>query len=281
MASRRGTLVQYFDPKRIKLGDTVIILGQTDSGKSILEYHLLSLMAGWFSYGISFTPTHSSKEMFARIMPRAFIHDPNKAHLESHINSIRRFSRARTRKGRDPRGNFIIFDDTAGDSAFMRSKAFDGYLFKNRHDKCSVLMTLQACKTISPAARENCKIVFAFYTANLAMRKDINQLFFGMLKPREFDELFDEATQNYGCLVLDKKAAAKSREWRDYIFWFRATLPEDIPRFKLCDENFFKLDRISNTHVEEEDDDEADAVAAAEGQIVRLTATGDVLHEVL
>jgi hypothetical protein len=214
--------------------------------------------------------------MFAKIMPRSFIHDPDKELLDSHIESIRRHARKRTKYGREPRSNFIIFDDTAGDAKFMRSKTLDGYLTKNRHDKCSIIMTLQGTKVISPASRENCKFVFAFYSPNLAFRKDINQIFFGMLKPKEFDELFDEVTQNWGCLVLDKKAAAKSRNWRDYISWFRATVPDDLPEFTLCDDNFFLLDRISGTDREDYDDiEDEDAM----DHIVRLTATGEVLHE--
>lgn len=217
MAQKR---VRYFDVTSLVPGSTIIIIGKRSSGKSVLQYDLMSRMKGWFSFGLALTPTQSSVEQLCQCMPRSFIAEQSPERLGIFLRMIKRLADKATREGREPRGSFLFCDDTAFDDKFMRCKALSEVFLNGRHSGVTVCLTLQYVMKIAPDTRSNADYVFVAYTNNMGDRKKIREAWFAMLTPKEFDELFDEATKNYGVLVLDSRASATSRDWRNCIFWY-------------------------------------------------------------
>ena len=72
-----------------------------------------------------------------------------------------------------------------------------------------------------PEARTNIDYVFALRENVKTNQKKLYEYFFGVFpKFSQFQEVFDQYTNNYECLVLDN--TAKSCEIEDCIFWYRA-----------------------------------------------------------
>lgn len=237
---------------RLEPGASIMIIGQRHTGKSVLQWDLLSHMQDWFSFGLALTPTESSRERLVQCLPVGLVQRQSPEKIENMMSMMDKINRKRARKGQVPKNACLICDDTAFDEAFMRSKAMVEMAMNGRHKKLTYIATLQYIKSVKPAARNNMDFVFIRYEGDLKIRKEIRESWFGALSKKDFDEIFDKATENYGCLVLDSRARANSRDWRDYIFWYRARVPEDIPAFRLCK---VQMDMIDKSCVREDGDD--------------------------
>lgn len=252
--SRFGT--KFFDVGRIKRGSSIMILGPRHSGKSVLQRYLLSRMRGWYDFGLALTPTLSSAEEFKKIMPAAFVRRQTPEQVSEMIEFMTKLNKARGKHGRDPKHAFLVCDDTAYDAKFMKSTGMLEMAQNGRHANITPIQTLQYLKNIPPAGRGNMDFIFVRYEGDLDVRKQIRKSWFSMLSPKEFDEVFDEATQNYGVLVRDSRAASNTRDWRECYFRFRAPAPEDIPPFQLCKKSYTVLSKFCTTGDDEDEYEE-------------------------
>jgi hypothetical protein len=245
MSSYSQKRLHYFDSSTIHKGSTILIIGKRFSGKSVLQYDLLSQMRDWYSFGIALTPTKTSAIEFARCIPKAFIHEQSCERVTKFMKMAKQLHDSAVDNNEPPRHSFLFCDDTAFDKKFMRGDPITHAFMNGRHDDVTVSITLQYCKTVTPAVRNNADYVFIMYTTDLVDRKMIRETWFSMFKSSEFDEILDEATRKFGVLVLDTRAAATSRDWRNCVFWYRATLGADIGHFRLCDDIFYKMEELA------------------------------------
>lgn len=236
--------------EKIKPGCSIMILGRRHSGKSNLQWELLSHMEGWFDFGLALTPTEESFLQLSGCMPSALIREEDPQLVQLLIEVMDSVNGTRKKKGKPVKNAFLVLDDTAYNETFMRHPIIQKLMFNGRHKKITVLWTMQYLKTVKPSTRNNTDFIFVRYEGDKKIRTEIYNTWFSQLTRAHFDQMFDECTKNYGCLVLDSRALVNSRDWRDSIFWFRARCIENVPKFQICNRNFQLLGKTCSFDVE-------------------------------
>jgi hypothetical protein len=109
---------------------------------------------------------------------------------------------------KNPRINFIIFDDLVGDAnAFKKShSAINNLCIKHRHLQCNLLFTTQYIKAIPPVLRRNLDIFVIFKFANVqSVVEQIYPEISGIIKEEDFEILFEYATKDkHNALIIDQ-----------------------------------------------------------------------------
>lgn len=224
--------------EKIKPGCSIMILGRRHSGKSCLLWDLLSQMDEWFDFGLALTPTEETFLQLSQCMPSPLIREEDPDLIELLMEVMDSVNGSRRKEGKKTKNAFLVLDDTAYNETFMRHKNIQNLMFNGRHKRITCLWTMQYLKTVKPSTRNNADFIFVRYEGDKKIRKEIYDSWFSHLERKHFDQMFDEMTKDYGCLVLDSRALVNSRDWRDSIFWFRARPIEKVPPFQLCNRNF-------------------------------------------
>lgn len=286
--------VPWFDAdKEIEPGVGILVVGKSHSGKSWLLHDLMRRMAGFgFQYGVAFTPSRSSRKMFAEYMPEDFILPPDPDLLKAELDMAKARTDRRERKGLAPEPNFIFADDTAFAKRFMRAGDAMGELFMNgRHyGPTTRAVVIQYPKSASPDTRQGADIVAVAYENQVHLRKFIYESWFNMIPTRkEFDAVFDEATLNYGFLIINTRKGNTARRWQDCISWYRVeTDPGLTPAPRLLPDRLYaiaalkrrmraKLEALQDAAIAagEAPAAEEDAEPAREKEVVRLDPNGE------
>jgi hypothetical protein len=103
--------------------------------------------------------------------------------------------------------NHIICDDLLGSSAFKSTgkSALTNLVLRNRHLSCNIHIATQSLKSIPKSMRNNTSLFVLFKFANKRIvLEDLYDEVSGILKPDQFEALYDHATENpHDSLVLD------------------------------------------------------------------------------
>jgi hypothetical protein len=243
MSERYKETVQFFNSQQqLMPGATVLVIGKRCSGKSWLLYDLMSQMSNWnFSYGLALSPTQSSRQAFARAIPELFIDKQSPQRLEHFVRTVNANYNRDVGRSRDPRRTFLFCDDCAFDNKFMRSKTISEVFLNGRQFATTCVLLLQYAFTVGPSIRMNSDFVFCFWDNSIKAQETYHSYFFNMMPKQTFKDVFSECTKDYGCLVMDVRKSATSRDWHDCVFWYKATAPDAIAPFQLCDRDFFRL----------------------------------------
>lgn len=236
--------VQYFDLAQMAPDCTFLIYGKRGSGKTVLLQNIMAHMAPHFSFGVAFAPTYDSIKMFEESIPKVFVSRPDVLYLEQFCKLAKDESELAKEKGETPRRSFILCDDCAARAKtpkddFYKSAPMEETFLNGRHDEVMCGCITQHIHKAPTYMRGNSDYIFVFYDSNLKNQDKIHEYWCGMLSKKKFKEIYNRCTEDYGCLVIDLKKAAIARDWRNCIFWLRAD--KDIPPFRMCDNDFFKL----------------------------------------
>lgn len=100
----------------------------------------------------------------------------------------------------------------------------------------------------------NADYVFVFNDIDHNNRRRLYENFFGIFPSRAiFDKVMDVCTEDYHCLVLDKRKTSNKVE--DRVFWYKA---KERPNFRVGSTAFWKYHMI-NFDPDAEDDEDAAA----------------------
>jgi hypothetical protein len=114
--------------------------------------------------------------------------------------------------------NFLIFDDLIGSSAFksVGRSALTNLVLKNRHLGCNILIATQSLKSIPKSIRNNTSLFILYRFANKKIvLDDLYEEVSGKLKPKEFEEIYDFATEgDHDALVMDFTGSSKELTFR-------------------------------------------------------------------
>lgn len=232
--------VRRFDPEtQLEPGASILIIGMRRSGKTYLLYDLFSYMEGWFRYGVLYTPTGSTQQLFKSCIPKTMIYRHGVERLQSFIRFVEGRHDAALEEGRRPDETFLICDDTAFDDKFMGCTALGDIFLNGRHKGLTLALNLQYFKKVGPALRGNADLVFIYYDPE--NEDEIYKTWFRGMDKKTFKEIYKECTQGYGCLVMDAARRARSRNWHDYVYWYEAAHVDDIPAYRLVHDDFFAL----------------------------------------
>eukprot|EP00966_Prymnesium_polylepis_P075735 1756123-Prymnesium_polylepis.1 len=197
--------------EQIAIGSTVSIIGKRGTGKTKMLMALMYKLRDKVDFCLAFTPTTSSAEEFAKVMPRQCIYDQGLS-LEV-IDRLMDTQTDNAARGSRVFSVLLILDDVSWDAAsFKRPAPTLSKLYRNgRHMRITVFCVHQYAMDL-----------------NLGLRGQIDL---------EFQCVLDKVTEDYGalCLLNNSKSTQKS----ECLFWYRAV--PTLPKFRLVNDIFWQF----------------------------------------
>lgn len=238
--------LRKFDVTKLRDDSVVIFIGPRNSGKSTNLFSVLKQHTG-IPIGIIISGTEGANHAFEKIVPKMLIYeDYDSAIIDKFLdrqkqimNQVNLEKKKYGRTDIDPRA-FLVLDDCMYDNSWT-SETNIRYIFLNgRHLKIFCLITMQYPMGIPPALRANVDYIFINRNNMIKEREKIYHQYAGMFPSFEvFNSVLTQTTENYECLVIDKKS--QSNKLEDQVFWYKADLNNN---FKMCSPELWQIQAI-------------------------------------
>lgn len=255
--------LKKFDPTKIKNDSVVVFIGKRNTGKSycmkdILNYHRD------IPVGVVISPTEKANGYFEKFIPKMLIYDDCdektiKKFLDRQVNITKERNVELKRVGSsniDPRA-FLILDDCLYDKRWPNDKNIRCIFMNGRHYKIFFLITMQHALGLPPVLRSNIDYVFIFRNNIVREREKIYNHYAGMFPSFEvFNQVMNQTTENFECLVIDNKV--QSNKLEDQVFWYKA----NETNFRMCSNELWDMQSLDQQrrdmglYEDEEDDNE-------------------------
>ena len=216
--------IKKFDPTKIDPCRVCVFISKRNTGKSTLVTDILYHKRN-IPMGVVMSGTEESNEHYKTFVPDTFIYgDYQPEVVEKVINRQRDIvKKAKTPEDKNDIKNsvFMILDDCMYDNKWTRDKNIRGIFMNGRHWKIFFMITMQYCMDLPPCLRANIDYVFILKENIIQNREKIYKNFFGIFPTFDsFNEVLNQCTENYECLVLDN--TSKSNKIEDCVFWYKA-----------------------------------------------------------
>ena len=224
--------------KVLKEDRTIIIIGKRNTGKTTCLKSICYHMRKRVDFVLAFSPTRSTRQMLAEIIPQSYIHSTFEPEVLERCVAVQTHAESRSRKV------LILIDDFAYDSALFKSDVMRELFLNGRHLRMGVIITAQYLMTVPPIFRSNTDVVMTFRENVLSVRQNLHKSFFGIFPTmQEFATAMDEVTKEYGVLVLNNASQSTSvHDTKDPpILWYKAKL--DLPPFYMGRRVYWQLHR--------------------------------------
>ena len=251
--------LKKFDMSNIEDDKVIVLIGKRETGKSFLVKDLLYYHQD-IPVGSVISGTEGANSFYSKIMPSIFIHsefsdDVIANYLKRQKKIVKHFNENKNAFGKssvDPRA-FMILDDCLYDPSWTKNKDVRSMFMNGRHYKSMFIITMQYALGIPPNLRTNIDYVFILRENIHANRKRLYEQYAGMFPSLEiFNQVMDQCTENYECLVINNNA--KSNKLEEQVFWYKADSHDD---FRLGHHSFWKYHQ-DNYDPEHENEDEFD-----------------------
>jgi len=256
--------LKKFDPARIAGDSVVVFIGKRNTGKSYCMKDIISYHRN-IPIGIVVSPTEKANGYFEKFIPKMLLYDePDekiiKTFLERQIKISTEKKLEMAKSGRTNIDNraFLILDDCLYDKKWINDKSIRAIFMNGRHYKIFFLITMQHAMGLPPVLRNNLDYVFIFRNNIVKERQKIYDNYAGMFANFEvFNQVMNQCTENYECLVIDCKT--QSNKIEDQVFWYRAK----EAHFKMCNTEMWNMQALEEQRslngggVKELDDEES------------------------
>jgi hypothetical protein len=215
--------------------------------------------------GVVVSQTERANGYFEKFIPKMLIYDELEDKLISkfltrQINITNERKRELAKHGSssiDPRA-FLILDDCMYNKAAMTDKNIRCIFMNGRHYKIFLLITMQHALGLPPDLRSNIDYVFIFRNNIVKEREKIYNHYAGMFPTFDvFNQVMNQCTENFECLVIDNKV--QSNNINDIVYWYKA---QDC-NYRMCSQNLWEMQALQDqrdlmgiTNDEEEEDNE-------------------------
>lgn len=259
--------LKKFDPTKIKNDSVVVFIGKRNTGKSYCMKDILSYNKD-IPVGVVVSPTEKANGYFEKFIPKMLIYDELEEkliskYLNRQINITNNRKRELAKHGSstvDPR-SFLILDDCMYNKSIMSDKNIRCIFMNGRHYKIFLLITMQHGLGLPPDLRSNIDYVFIFRNNIVKEREKIYNHYAGMFPTFDvFNQVMNQCTENYECLVIDCKT--QSNKLEDQVFWYKA---KEV-HFKMCSTEMWNMQSLEDQRSlqglgvnDDEDDEKYDA----------------------
>ena len=130
-------------------------------------------------------------------------------------------------------------DDLLADVSKWKKDTNINWIFMNgRHANITLILTMQYQMGIPPELRVNIDYLFICKETKKTELEKLYKYYASIFPSYDmFRQVLNQATQNYGCLVID--CSSNKNLLEDQVFIYRAQLHDDDPNFKICYEEFW------------------------------------------
>ena len=256
--------LKKFDPTKIKSDSVVVFIGKRNTGKSYCMKDIMSYNRD-IPVGVVVSPTERANGYFEKFIPKMLIYDELEEKLVSkflnrQINITKDKKRELEKHGSstiDPRA-FLILDDCMYNKASIKDKNIRCIFMNGRHYKIFLLITMQHGLGLPPDLRSNIDYVFIFRNNIEIEREKIYNHYAGMFPTFDvFNQVMNQCTENFECLVIDNKT--QSNNINDNVYWYKA----QDSNYKMCSQNLWEMQALQDQrdlmglmNDEEEEDNE-------------------------
>ena len=253
--------LKKFDPTKIKNDSVVVFIGKRNTGKSYCMKDIMSYNRD-IPVGVVVSPTERANGYFEKFIPKMLIYDELEEKLVSkflnrQINITKDKKRELEKHGSstiDPRA-FLILDDCMYNKAIMKDKNIRCIFMNGRHYKIFLLITMQHGLGLPPDLRSNIDYVFIFRNNIVKEREKIYNHYAGMFPTFDvFNQVMNQCTENYECLVIDNKT--QSNNINDNVYWYKA----QDSNYKMCSQNLWEMQSLQDQRdlmgINNDDEDE-------------------------
>lgn len=226
-------VLKEFDPevieKRRKTGNSpnILIIGKKHTGKTVLLEDLVYHQRDIPIYTVM-SETEEANHIYRHHHHELMIHSKfNGEIIDKLIQKQRQKIIECDRRGIDPAsrpemGMGLILDDCGYDKKIFKKENMRQIFMNGRHWKITCLITLQYMMDIPPELRANADYVFVLRNSIRKEQYKLWEHFFGIFPHfKEFQQVLEKMTNDYGCLVLDQ--TSKSTNITDQVFYYKAT----------------------------------------------------------
>lgn len=254
--------LRKFDPTKIKSDSVVVFIGKRNTGKSYCMKDILSYNRD-IPVGVVVSPTERANGYFEKFIPKMLIYDDLEEKIVSkflsrQINITKEKKKELEKHGSstiDPRA-FLILDDCMYNKAVTKDKNIRCIFMNGRHYKIFLLITMQHGLGLPPDLRSNIDYVFIFRNNIVKEREKIYNHYAGMFPTFDvFNQVMNQCTENFECLVIDNKI--QSNNINDNVYWYKA---QDC-NYKMCTQNLWEMQALQDQRdmMGINDDEEEDA----------------------
>ena len=210
--------IKYWDPKKMREGAVVLVIGRRGSGKSTLGQDILSYNRK-VKRGVCISATERVNPFWSKYIPSCFIHHDWDENI---VKDLFKMQQKCKKKLGYCEPAFAIFDDLMFDKSFVRSKQTRKIFMNGRHDKIFTIVTTQYIMDVPPDLRANIDYVLVLRDNIRANRERIYLYFAGVFPTfAAFDEVMQQCTTDNEALVLDQTSL--SYNISDCVFFYKAT----------------------------------------------------------
>lgn len=240
--------LKKFDPKKIKDDSVIVAIAARNRGKSVCIKDILSYHTS-IPIGMVISPTEHANSYFQDFIPKMLIHDEYTPELiTKYVQRQQKISGKYKKElenfgysSVDPR-SFLVMDDAMYDKTWGNDTNIRKIFMNGRHYKILFLLTMQFPMGISPVLRTNIDYVFIFKENIKKNKERLYEHYAGMFPNLQvFEQVLDQVTQDYGCLVIDNRAIGSKLE--DQVFWYKA---DPSKKFKLCDSALWDMQAVQD-----------------------------------
>lgn len=226
------------------LNPRIVMIAPSGSGKSWIVRNVLQTLKD-IPCGTVIAPTDKVTKFYDDFIHKSFINYDYKQTIIPKIlarqKAIIEKNKERVKNNKkeiDPRAFFVMDDCMAQKHLWLKDPFILEIMNQGRHFQLTYILTMQYCMGIQPELRTQFNFIFLLGEDNAASRKKIYEHWAGAFSKFElFEQVFQQVTQDYGCLVINNRI--KSQDITKKIFWYRAK-PVDKP-FKIGSPSYLKF----------------------------------------
>ena len=218
--------IKKFDPTKMDPCRTCVFIAKKNTGKTTLIKDILYHQRK-IPMGVVMSGTEESNEHYQQFIPDSFIYGkfepPVIEKIISHQQSvIKKLKTEEKEDFKNPNNSvFVVLDDCMFDTKWTRDTNMRSVFMNGRHYRIFFMLAMQYCMDLPPALRANIDYLFILKENIIQNREKIYKNFFGIFPTFDaFNEVLNQCTQNYECLVLDNSSTSGKIE--DVVFWYKA-----------------------------------------------------------
>lgn len=226
-------------------GSKIVIIGKPKTGKSTLISSLLYAKKHIFPVGMVMSATEDSNGFYRKIFPSTFVFN---SYDEEQIEKFLKRQNLARQHLENP-WSILLLDDVTDDPSVFR-KPLQQRLFKYGRHKClNYYLSLQYCLDLRPSIRTSIDGVFILREPNLRNRRILYENYASIIPDFSlFCTLMDQLTDDYCSMYIDN--ITKTNDWKECVFWYKATPPPKDFKFGCDDYKAFHYSRYNPEYVD-------------------------------
>ena len=218
--------IKKFDPTKMDPCRTCVFIAKKNTGKTTLIKDILYHQRK-IPMGVVMSGTEESNEHYQQFIPDSFIYGQFEPKVIEKIIThqqgvIKRLKTEEKEDFKNPNNSvFVVLDDCMFDTKWTRDTNMRSVFMNGRHYRIFFMLAMQYCMDLPPPLRANIDYLFILKENIIQNREKIYKNFFGIFPTFDaFNEVLNQCTQNYECLVLDNSSTSGKIE--DVVFWYKA-----------------------------------------------------------